>query len=328
MRAHAALWTTARCVCPQGRGVSGERWLWVTWAGDLSRVMPVCRSAPFIHRGLTPAPCWVLIRLLKLSNRNLRMSKRNTPQRRHAILALLAERGEVQVEALARHFETSEVTIRKDLAALESNGLLLRRYGGAVPVPQELVAEPGPPLSPWKQAIARAAAGCLREHARIVVDSGSTTAALIPELDRRPGLVVMTNSLSVANALRELEQEPVLLMTGGTWDPHSESFQGQVAEQVLRSYDFDQLFIGADGLDLARGTTTFNQLLGLSRVMAAVAREVIVMAEADKVGRRMPNLELPWSRVHTLITDERLPPEAREQISARGVNLICVTPSA
>ncbi|HYQ39797.1 MAG TPA: DeoR family transcriptional regulator [Pseudomonas sp.] len=251
------------------------------------------------------------------------MSKRNTPQRRHAILALLAEQGEVHVEALARHFETSEVTIRKDLAALESNGLLLRRYGGAVPVPHELVAEPSQPVSPYKQAIARAAAACIREHARIIIDSGSTTAALIPELERRPGLVVMTNSLEVANALRELEQEPVLLMTGGTWDPHSESFQGQVAEQVLRSYDFDQLFIGADGIDLARGTTTFNELLGLSRVMAEVAREVIVMAEADKVGRRMPNLELPWSSIHTLITDARLEAEAREQILARGIRLVC-----
>ena len=251
------------------------------------------------------------------------MSKRNTPQRRHAILALLAEQGEVHVDALARHFETSEVTIRKDLAALESNGLLLRRYGGALPMPHELVAEPSQPVSPYKQAIARAAAACIREHARIIIDSGSTTAALIPELDRRPGLVVMTNSLNVANALRELEQEPVLLMTGGTWDPHSESFQGQVAEQVLRSYDFDQLFIGADGIDLARGTTTFNELLGLSRVMAEVAREVIVMAEADKLGRRMPNLELPWSSIHTLITDARLDTEAREQILARGIKLIC-----
>jgi DeoR/GlpR family transcriptional regulator of sugar metabolism len=67
---------------------------------------------------------------------------------------------------------------------------------------------------------------------------------MIPELGHQPGLVVMTNSLHVANALSELEHEPVLLMTGGTWDPHSDSFQGQVAEQVLRSYDFDQLFIG------------------------------------------------------------------------------------
>lgn len=255
------------------------------------------------------------------------MSKRNTPQRRHAILALLNEQGEVVVDALAQHFATSEVTIRKDLAELEKNGLLLRRYGGAVPMPQELIGEPAQPISRHKQAIARAAVGLIREHARIIIDSGSTTAAMIPQLGRQPGLVVMTNSLNVANALRDIEHEPVLLMTGGTWDPHSESFQGQVAEQVLRSYDFDQLFIGADGIDLARGTTTFNELLGLSRVMAEVAREVIVMVESDKVGRRIPNLELPWSSVHTLITDDRLDSQVAEQIRARGVQLILAAAS-
>ncbi|MDH4558848.1 DeoR family transcriptional regulator [Pseudomonas sp. BN417] len=253
------------------------------------------------------------------------MTKRNTPQRRHAILALLDEQGEVSVDELAKAFSTSEVTIRKDLTALEKNGLLLRRYGGAVPMPQELIGEVSQPVSSYKLAIARAAVGCIREHARIIIDSGSTTATMIPELGHKPGLVVMTNSLSVANALRELEHEPVLLMTGGTWDPHSESFQGQVAEQVLRSYDFDQLFIGADGIDLQRGTTTFNELLGLSRVMAEVAREVIVLAESDKVGRRIPNLELPWSSIDTLITDERLAPEAREQLAARGIKLICAS---
>ncbi|QXI28557.1 DeoR/GlpR family DNA-binding transcription regulator [Pseudomonas vanderleydeniana] len=255
------------------------------------------------------------------------MSKRNTPQRRHSILALLNEQGEVSVDELARRFETSEVTVRKDLAALESNGLLLRRYGGAISMPQELVSDLGHSVSKYKQAIARAAVGRLREHARIIIDSGSTTAAMIPELGLQPGLVVMTNSLNVARALSELEHEPVLLMTGGTWDPHSESFQGQVAEQVLRSYDFDQLFIGADGIDLERGTTTFNELLGLSRVMAEVAREVVVMVESDKIGRRIPNLELPWGSFHTLITDERLPQEAREQIQARGIHLICAAVS-
>ena len=250
------------------------------------------------------------------------MSKRNTPQRRHAVLALLDEQGEVSVDELAKRFATSEVTIRKDLAELEKNGLLLRRYGGAVPMPQELIGEPAQPVSPGKQAIARAAVGLIREHARIIIDSGSTTAAMIAQLGHKPGLVVMTNSLNVANALRDIEHEPVLLMTGGTWDPHSESFQGQVAEQVLRSYDFDQLFIGADGIDLQRGTTTFNELLGLSRVMAEVAREVIVMVESDKVGRKIPNLELPWGSIHTLITDDRLNEQAAEQIRARGVNLI------
>ncbi|TIH10500.1 DeoR/GlpR family DNA-binding transcription regulator [Pseudomonas leptonychotis] len=250
------------------------------------------------------------------------MSKRNTPQRRHTILALLAEQGEVSVDELSKAFATSEVTIRKDLAALEKSGLLLRRYGGAVTMPQELISDVQP-ISQYKQAIARAGVARIREHARIIIDSGTTTAAMIPQLGHKPGLVVMTNSLNVARAISELEHEPVLLMTGGTWDPHSESFQGQVAEQVLRSYDFDQLFIGADGIDLNRGTTTFNELLGLSRVMADVAREVVVMVESDKIGRKIPNLELPWSGIHTLITDERLADEAREQLTARGIKLIC-----
>src|SRR5690625_6682691 len=118
-------------------------------------------------------------------------------------------------------------------------------------------------ISERKQALAPAAAELIGDHNRIIIDSGTTTAALLTELSARQGLVVMTNSLHIANALRELENEPTLLMTGGTWDPRSEGFQGQLAEQVLRSYNFDQLFIGADGLDLTRGTTTFNELYSL-----------------------------------------------------------------
>lgn len=256
------------------------------------------------------------------------MPKRNTVQRRQGILQCLQQQGEVQVEALARQFETSEVTIRKDLATLEKSGMLLRRYGGAVPLPRELLPEQSADaggkaeLSLRKQAIARAAADCVRDHNRIIIDFGSTTAALIPQLNSKQGLVVMTNSLIVANAVRELENEPTLLMSGGTWDPHSESFQGQIAEQVLQSYDFDQLFIGCDGIDLQRGTTTFNELLGLSRVMAGAAREVIVLAEADKVDRRIPNLELPWQQVNILITDERLSNEHQQQIEQQGVQVI------
>ncbi len=251
------------------------------------------------------------------------MSKRNTQQRRHTIITLLNEQGEVTVDELSQRFETSEVTIRKDLTALEKNGLLLRRYGGAVPVPSEMVTEnTGEPISERKQALARAAAERVRDHNRIIIDSGSTTAALLGELGQKHGLVVMTNSLNIANALRELEPEPTLLMTGGTWDPSSESFQGQVAELVLRSYDFDQLFIGADGIDLERGTTTFNELTGLSRVMAEVAREVVVMVESDKIGRKIPNLELPWGAIQTLVTDSGIEKTVQQQLEQKGINLV------
>ncbi|MEH0690750.1 DeoR/GlpR transcriptional regulator [Vibrio cholerae] len=252
------------------------------------------------------------------------MSKRNTQLRRHSISHLVNEKGEVSVEELSQRFETSEVTIRKDLASLEKNGQLLRRYGGAIALPKEVVNdELSENVSVRKNELAKAAATLIREHNRIVIDSGSTTGALIRQLDGMRGLVVMTNSLNVANALNELENEPTLLMTGGTWDAHSESFQGQVAESVLRSYDFDQLFIGADGVDLARGTTTFNELVGLSKVMAEVSREVIVMVESEKIGRKIPNLELAWDSIDVLITNSDLPPEYQQQIESHGVTVIC-----
>ncbi len=228
------------------------------------------------------------------------------------------------MDLLAVRFETSEVTIRKDLAALEKSGLLLRRYGGACALPKEIVESGDEHTdSARKQAIGRAASAKINDHNRIIIDSGRTTAALIPELSKKRGLVVMTNAIKIANRLLSLENEPTLLMTGGTWDPHSESFQGQVAEMVLKSYDFDQLFIGADGIDIERGTTTFNELIGLSQVMAESAREVIVMVESNKIGRKIPNLELPWSVVTTLITDDGLAPEICEAIVAQGVELIC-----
>ncbi|SUT89387.1 DeoR family transcriptional regulator [[Actinobacillus] rossii] len=249
-------------------------------------------------------------------------NQRNTQQRRHHIMQIVQEQGEVSVEQLVQIFDTSEVTIRKDLTALETNGFLLRRYGGAVLMPQEIIEDEQDELSERKLVIAKTASERIRDHNRIIVDSGSTTAALIKQLNRKQGLVVMTNSLSVATELRSLENEPTLLMTGGTWDTRSESFQGKVAEQVLRSYDFDQLFIGADGVDLERGTTTFNELVGLSQVMAEVSREVIVMVESQKIGRKMPNLELNWQQIDVLITDHLLSEQDKVMIEQQNVEVI------
>ncbi len=250
------------------------------------------------------------------------MSKRNTQQRRHSILVELNNIGEVSVESLSKKLNTSEVTIRKDLAVLETSGLLLRRYGGAIALPQEITEEKNNNLSERKLAIARKAATLIRDHYRIIIDSGRTTSALVPTLDNKKGLVVMTNSLLIANQLQGLENEPTLLMTGGTWDANSEAFQGQVAEQVLRSYDFDQLFIGADGIDINKGTTTFNELIGLSRVMAEVSREVILMVESEKFNRKIPNLELTWMQIDKLITDKNLSKVHQQQLSKHGVDVI------
>jgi len=192
-----------------------------------------------------------------------------------------------------------------------------------ISLPQEITDNKPESLSKRKQAIAKLAAQQIKDHNRIIIDSGRTTSGLIPYVADKNGLVVMTNSLTAAYELNNLESGPTILMTGGTWDPTSESFQGQVAEQVLHSYDFDQLFIGADGIDINTGTTTFNELIGLSRVMADVSREVIVMVESEKVGRKIPNVELTWEKINMLITDDGLSQSVKEQLIKKGVQVIC-----
>lgn len=256
------------------------------------------------------------------------MHRRNTQQRRRQILEQINQFGEVSVEELAKQYATSEVTIRKDLAALEADGLVLRRFGGAIPMPTDAPEINNEKVSIRKIAIAKLAATLIQDHDRIVVDSGSTTSALLPELKHKRGLVVMTNSLPVAQELLELEPEPTVLMTGGTWDTQSGSFQGAMAEQVLQAYNFDRAFIGAAGLDVDRGTTTFNELTQLTQTMATVSRQVVVLAESSKFVRKMPNLELAWDAISILVTDQHIAPEIKAAIETKGVKVMCAVACA
>lgn len=251
------------------------------------------------------------------------MQKRNTQQRRRSIIEKLNQIGEVSVDELSKLFFTSEVTIRKDLAELENSGLLLRKFGGAILLPVSSSELSSEKVSIHKKAIAAAAAALIKDHNRIIIDSGSTTSALLAELNNKTGLVVMTNSLQVSTTLLEQENPHSVLMTGGTWDSQSHSFQGKMAELVLKEYNFDQAFIGAAGLDPQKGTTTFNELTQLSQVMAQVSNQVIIMAESEKLQRKIPNVELPWSAISVLVTDEQIPANIKQQIEQQGVEVIC-----
>jgi DeoR/GlpR family transcriptional regulator of sugar metabolism len=251
------------------------------------------------------------------------MQKRNTQQRRRAIIDRLQEHREVMVDELAELLSTSEVTIRKDLTELENSGLLLRKFGGAVLLPKDASELSNENISNQKIAIAKVAANLIKDHDRIIIDGGSTTSALLPLLKYKRGLVVMTNSLHVASQLLEQENEPTVLMCGGTWDSQSHSFQGQIAEQVIRAYNFDHAFLGAAGLDLDRGTTTFNELTQLSKVMAEVSAQVIVMAESEKLQRKIPNIELPWEDISVLVTDDQISTKAKQKIAKYGVEILC-----
>ncbi len=266
-------------------------------------------------------------------------SSKSVEQRRQQIVAWVKEHGQSQVEDLAVRFATSEVTIRKDLAALSQQGLLIRQFGGAVPVPSSTNSNAGPSqlitsdpftnstTSPAINAIGQLAASLVKPGNKLVIDCGSTTASILPHLSHIDDLVVMTNTLSTANYLTQSEKEPTVLMVGGTWDAQSQSFQGAMAEQLVSAYSFDIAFIGAAGIDVTRGTTTFNELIGVTRAMAVAASKVVIVASSKKLTHKMPNLELSWKNISVLITDEGICEQDKLNIENQGVTVLIAAPS-
>lgn len=277
-------------------------------------------------------------------SRNAQRANANLQQ----ICQVLALEGRVNVVDLAQTLSVSEVSIRKYLTTLEQQGVLIRTHGGAVAnassspnVQANLNNSPtinttaeASSLSqpaivdndPCKRAIAATAAKLIAPFSRIVVDSGSTTAHLLPYLQTIEGLVVMTNSLPIATALTQKSNNATVLMSGGTWDPLSQSFQGQMSEKMIASYNFEMAFVGASGLDLAKGTTTFHELTKLSQVMSDSSEQTIVLAQSNKLFKKMPNIELSWEKISTLVTDNLLNDDAQRHIQNYGVNVMCTPP--
>ena len=246
----------------------------------------------------------------------------------NAIKQQILVEGRVTVKRLSDELQVSEVSIRKYLSILENEGVLIRTRGGAVvkDMLEHADALSQPAIiddNPIKRSIASAAAQLIQPGSRIVVDSGSTTAHLLPFLQQIEGLVVMTNSLPIANALTQKSHNATILMSGGTWDPLSQSFQGQMSEKMIQSYNFEMAFVGASGLDLSKGTTTFHELTKLSQVMSDAAQQTIVLAESDKLFKKMPNIELSWMKISTLVTDNLLSDDAKHQIQQYGVQVNC-----
>ena len=146
--------------------------------------------------------------------------------------------------------------------------------------------------------------------------------ALIPMLSRFNNITVMTNSLHIVNALSEFDSEQTILMPGGTFRKKSASFHGQLAENAFEHFSFDKLFMGTDGIDLNAGVTTFNEVFSVSKAMCNAAREVILMADSSKFGRKSPNIVCSLESVDKLITDAGIDPAFKKALEEKGIDVI------
>ncbi|WP_328837287.1 DeoR/GlpR family DNA-binding transcription regulator [Streptomyces europaeiscabiei] len=229
-------------------------------------------------------------------------------ERRQLILEMVRANGAVSLRELARVVQTSEVTVRRDVRALEAEGLLDRRHGGAV-LPGGFTRESGFPqkshlATAEKTAIADLAASFVEEGEAIVVGAGTTTQELARRLARVPGLTVVTNSLLVAQALAHANRVEVV-MTGGTLRGSNYALVGSGAEQSLQGLRVSKAFLSGSGLTAERGLSTSNMLsASVDRALVQAAAEVVVLADHTKLGTDTMFQTVPTDVITRLVTDD------------------------
>ncbi len=238
--------------------------------------------------------------------------------------------GRVIVHDVVRTFRVSAVTARADLDALAAAGLVVRSRGGAIrkedPAYDYPISVKGTLHHPEKARIGKAAAHLIRPHQTIILDSGSTTAEIAHQIRRRRvyPLAVITGALNIALELHQIPQM-TLIMLGGILRQTSDSMVGPQAERVLRELNADHLFLGVDALDPETGLSTPDILEAqLNALMIDVSREVTIVADSSKLGRRSLSVIGPVERAQRLITDSGADPAMVAAIRARGVEVVLV----
>lgn len=249
-------------------------------------------------------------------------------ERRRAIIELLKRDGRVLVADLALHFDTSQVTIRKDLEALHANGTALRTHGGALPAHDGALEDPTLREKEKlhrkeKLHIAAAAARLVSEGQVVILDSGTTTTAIARALRSFRNLTIVTNAVNIAAELVGASVEVIL--TGGTLRKNSFSLVGPIAEETLQHLTADVLFLGVDGFDVHFGLSTPNLLEAkVNRAMVEAAKRTIAVCDSSKFGRRSLSLILPPSGLHEVITDRGIPKADLQALKKGGIEVTLV----
>jgi DeoR/GlpR family transcriptional regulator of sugar metabolism len=249
-------------------------------------------------------------------------------ERRARIAELVAQQGSVRVSELSELFQVSEVTIRSDLDHLNEQGLVVRGRGGAVASTHSSLfiafAQRTNMNLAEKRRIGRAAARLVEPRETIIMDAGTTVMEMAKSLNSDIPVTVVTNALNVALRVGMLPKAQVILL-GGTLIPETVSTVGLEADCNLNNLIAQKIFLGAQAIDVEAGLAeTSIDVARVKRSMVKVARQVILLADSSKWGRVAFAKTVPLSHINTMITDTKLPEEARQTLQSLGVELILV----
>lgn len=245
-------------------------------------------------------------------------------ERRARILAELTDAGRVDAVRLAAALGVTNETIRKDLIALEAQGLLRRVHGGAVPL-RALAFEPAvtsrTEFATEKAAIARAALAHVPADGAVLVDAGSTTAKLVDVFPGDRDLTVYTNTLPMAMTLLTRPRLTVFTL-GGRVRTTTFAEVDDWALRALAEINVDVAFLGTNGISIERGLTTPDPAeAAVKRAMCACAAKRVLLADHRKYGVVHGTKHADLTDVDVWITDGGLPGDERSRLRDLGVEV-------
>ena len=248
---------------------------------------------------------------------------RRKEDRTNRILELLVKEKKLEVAEISGHLGVSQVTVRKDLDAMEAQGLITREHGFAVLSSTDDIKGRLAWHYEEKRKIACLAADLVKDGATIMIESGSCCALLAKALTEiRKGVTIITNSAFIADYIRR-ESDFQIVLLGGIYQQDARVMVGPMVRQCAENFWVDRFFIGVDGWSARTGFTNQDQMRAQAvRDMARQADQVIVLTESDKFTRHgtVPlNLK---DRVSTVITDQNIGEEIRQGLYQLGIEVI------
>lgn len=227
-------------------------------------------------------------------------------ERQLSILNMVANSPKINVASLSKEFGVSQVTIRQDLRTLESNGMLKRFHGGAMPVSDDDMMKRLSFNFDVKTAIAREAASLVNNGETVLIESGSTNVLLAVELAKKNDVTIITNSAFISRYVRGMNNIKIILL-GGDYQHESEVLVGPLTRKCLKEFHVDKVFIGVDGFSPDTGFTCVNLMRAeVARAMADQADKVIVVTDSTKFNMIGVACQFKAEEVDIVITDTNI----------------------
>jgi len=255
------------------------------------------------------------------------MSSGHIPaDRQKLITEQIQKQGIVRVNELSEQLNVSVLTIRRDLDQLEKQGLLERTHGGAV-LRQSMSVEPLFSQKELvnkseKESIALTAAALIEDGDMVIINSGSTTQAVIEALKNKK-ITIITNNIGAAQIADEAAFE--LIFIGGNYRPQSHSVTGDIGLNALDMIYANKAVIGVDGFSLTYGLTTpvMQEAEMTRKMIEKTVGSVIVVADSSKVGVISNFKTADLDKIDSLITDHGADHIlSEEELQQAGVELL------